>query len=131
MSHKDVRAVSLSFSSILSTDTHPGLCFKQQCCGWKSPGPHRHKHTTDWTNDTLPQSIFSSAEWPRVRGHNCRRLLKGWTTMDSLCEDTGQFTSSSPGLLMLLFFRFTTLMRRQTSLSSELRQFPFPVLMGF
>ena len=110
-----MREMSLSLSSFSSTDTHPGPCFKQQHRGGKSPGPHRHKHTTDWTNDTLPQRISSSAEWPRVIGLNCLRPLKGWTTMGSLCEDTDRFTSSSPGLLTLLFFEFSTLMRRRRS----------------
>lgn len=79
----------------------PRVSVLRQRCGGKFPGPHRHKHTTDWTNDMLPQSIFSSAAWPTVIGHNCRRLLKGWKTMGHLCDDTDQFTSTSPGLLML------------------------------
>lgn len=69
-------------------------------------GPHRHKHTTDWTNHTLPQRIFSSAAWTGVIGHNCHRRLKGWTTMGTLCEDFIQFTSASPGLLTLFCFQF-------------------------
>lgn len=90
----------------------------REFCGGKSPGPHRHKHTTERTNDTLPQIIFSSAAWPTVIGHNCHRFLKGWKTMGGLCE---QFTSSSPGLLMLLFFNEDT----------ELYQFSNPDLKGF
>lgn len=97
------RAVSFSSLHLL---TRTPACFKLQCCGGKSPGPHRHKHATDWTNDRLPQSIFSSAAWPGVTGRNCHRLLKGWTTMGSLCEDADQFTSSSPGLLMLFVVVF-------------------------
>lgn len=82
---------------LLSLDMQLGLCFKQQHCDGKSPRPHRHKHTTDWTNDTLPQKTFSSAAWTRVIGHNCQKFLKGWTTMGTFCEDTDQFTSNFRG----------------------------------
>lgn len=97
----------------------PGLSFKQLQCSGKSPGPHKHKHTTDWTIDMLPQRIFSSVAWTRVIGHNCHRLLKARKTMATLCEDTEQFNSTSADLLMLSFFPVFYLKMGQTSISTE------------
>ena len=99
----------LSLSSAFYWHASRSLFFNNSA-HWESSGPHRHKHTTDWTNDTLLQSIFSSAAWPRVTGHHCHRLLKEATTMGSLCEATDHFTSTSPGLLMLPFLQFSSLM---------------------
>lgn len=51
-------------SLLLSFDTQLGLCSKQHTVVGSSMGPHRHKHTTGWTNDASTENLqFCCIDW--------------------------------------------------------------------
>lgn len=51
-------------SLLLSFDTQLGLHSKQHTLVGSSMGPHRHKHTTGWTNDASTENLqFCCIDW--------------------------------------------------------------------
>lgn len=91
----EMRALCLSFSLFLLTRIPASVIDNSTAVG-SSPGPHRHKHTTDWTNDTPQRYSTENLQFCYMaQSHRTlSQALKGWTTMGSLSEDTVGFQLS-------------------------------------